>query len=44
MSTENNNTSDWTLEDCQSYINLLYPNRTSNFKEKRQYVNKMCKG
>lgn len=35
MSTENNNTSDWTLEDCQSYINLLYPNRTSNFKEKR---------
>lgn len=35
MSTENNNTSDWTLEDCLSYINLLYPNRTSNFKEKR---------
>ena len=35
MSTENNNTSDWTLEDSQSYINLLYPNRTSNFKEKR---------
>lgn len=35
MSTENNNTSDWTFEDCQSYINLLYPNCTSNFKEKR---------
>lgn len=35
MSTENNNTSSWTLEDCQSYINLLYPNRTNRFKERK---------
>lgn len=35
MSTENNNTSDWTLEDCQSYINILYANRTSSFKERK---------
>lgn len=35
MSTENNNTSDWTAEDCQNYINLLYPNRTSSFKERK---------
>ena len=35
MSTEYNNTSDWTLEDCQSYINILYANRTSSFKERK---------
>ncbi len=35
MNTENNNTSDWTLEDCQSYINILYANRTSRFKERK---------
>lgn len=35
MSTEYYNTSDWTLEDCQSYINILYANRTSSFKERK---------
>ncbi len=35
MSTEHNNTSGWTLEDCQSYINILYVNRTSSFKDKK---------
>ena len=35
MSTEHNNTSDWTLEDCRSYINILYANRASSFKERK---------
>ena len=34
MSTENT-TSGWTLEDCQTYIDMLYPDRTSRFKERK---------
>lgn len=32
---KNNTTSDWTIEDCETYVNTLYRNHLSCFRERK---------